>query len=172
MDPESLGLVCLSHVRAFEFFQGTSRLIVPDNWKSGVKKPCYYEPELNRPYNDLAIHYGVGILPARPRRPKDKAKAESECRWSSVGFWRPCASASSSVSVSSTKTRRSTRAKEFASPTREHIPGRGDRDYRRPSLSRDSPTHRSRSRICVPLAFFGATERKERRKTERINGSS
>jgi transposase len=50
---------------------------VPDNWKSGVKKPCYYEPELNRTYNDLAIHYGVGILPARPRRPKDKAKAES-----------------------------------------------------------------------------------------------
>ena len=68
---------CGSHVRAFEFFQGTSRLIVPDNWKSGVKKPCFYEPELNRTYNDLAIHYGVGILPARPRRARDKAKAES-----------------------------------------------------------------------------------------------
>jgi transposase len=58
---------CGSHVRAFEYFQGVSRLIVPDNWKSGVKKSCYYEPELNRTYNDLAIHYGVGILPARPR---------------------------------------------------------------------------------------------------------
>ena len=68
---------CGSHVRAFEFFQGTSRLIVPDNWKSGVTKPCYYEPELNRTYNDLAIHYGVGILPARPRRARDKAKAET-----------------------------------------------------------------------------------------------
>src|SRR5204862_3214965 len=68
---------CGSHVRAFEYFEGTSRLIVPDNWKSGVKRPCYYEPELNRTYNDLAIHYGVGILPARPRRARDKAKAES-----------------------------------------------------------------------------------------------
>ena len=65
-----------SHVRAFEFVQGSSRLVVPDNLKSGVKAPCYYEPELNRTYGDLAIHYGVGILPARPYRPRDKAKAE------------------------------------------------------------------------------------------------
>jgi len=65
-----------SHVRAFEFFDGTSLLVVPDNLKSGVKNPCYYEPELNRTYGDLAIHYGVGILPARPYRPRDKAKAE------------------------------------------------------------------------------------------------
>jgi transposase len=65
-----------SHVRAFEFFGGTSQLVIPDNLKSGVNKPCYYEPELNRTYGDLAIHYGVGILPARPYRPRDKAKAE------------------------------------------------------------------------------------------------
>ena len=65
-----------SHVRAFEFFDGTSQLVIPDNLKSGVKKPCYYEPELNRTYGDLAAHYGVGILPARPYRPRDKAKAE------------------------------------------------------------------------------------------------
>ena len=65
-----------SHVRAFEFFLGTAKLVVPDNLKSGVKAPCYYEPELNRTYGDLAIHYGVGILPARPYRPRDKAKAE------------------------------------------------------------------------------------------------
>jgi len=65
-----------SHVRAFEFFEGTSSLVIPDNLKSGVNKPCYYEPELNRTYGDLAIHYGVGILPARPYRPRDKAKAE------------------------------------------------------------------------------------------------
>ncbi len=62
-----------SHVRAFEFFAGTAKLIVPDNLKSGVKAPCYYEPELNRTYGDLAIHYGVGILPARPYHPRDKA---------------------------------------------------------------------------------------------------
>jgi len=65
-----------SHVRAFEFFTGTARLVVPDNLKSGVKTPCYYEPELNRTYGDLAIHYGVGILPARPYHPRDKSKAE------------------------------------------------------------------------------------------------
>lgn len=65
-----------SHVRAFEFFDGTSLLVVPDNLKSGVKRPCYYEPELNRTYGDLAAHYGVGIMPARPYRPRDKAKAE------------------------------------------------------------------------------------------------
>ena len=65
-----------SHVRAFEFFDGTSQLVIPDNLKSGVTKPCYYEPELNRTYGDLAIHYGVAILPARPYRPRDKAKAE------------------------------------------------------------------------------------------------
>ena len=65
-----------AHIRAFEFFDGTSLLVVPDNLKSGVKQPCYYEPELNRTYGDLATHYGVGILPARPYRPRDKAKAE------------------------------------------------------------------------------------------------
>jgi transposase len=64
-----------SHVRAFEFFEGTSSLVIPDNLKSGVNKPCYYEPELNRTYGDLAIHYGVGILPARPYRPRDKDQA-------------------------------------------------------------------------------------------------
>jgi len=58
------------------FFAGTSRLVIPDNLKSGVQKPCYYEPELNRTYGDLAFIIGVGILPARPYRPRDKAKAE------------------------------------------------------------------------------------------------
>jgi len=94
---------CGSHVRDFEFFQGTSRLIVPDNWKSGVTKPCYYEPELNRTYNDLAIHYGVGILPARPRRARDKAKQKVACRWCSAGSWRPCVSARFSASTNSTR---------------------------------------------------------------------
>jgi transposase len=62
-----------SHVRAFEFFQGCTPLVVPDNWKSGVRQPCYYEPELNPTYNDLAVYYGVGILPARPYHARDKA---------------------------------------------------------------------------------------------------
>lgn len=69
-----------SHTRAFEFFGGTSSLVVPDNWRSGVKTACYYEPELNRTYAEWAIHYGVGILPARPRHPRDKAKVEAGVR--------------------------------------------------------------------------------------------
>jgi transposase len=66
-----------SHVRMFEFFQGCPRLVVPDNLKSGINKPSFYDPEINRSYAMMAAHYGVGVLPARPRRPKDKAKAEA-----------------------------------------------------------------------------------------------
>lgn len=65
-----------SHVRAFGFFGGVSGIIVPDNLKSGVLKTCRYEPELNPTYRDMAEHYGVAVLPARVRRPKDKAKVE------------------------------------------------------------------------------------------------
>jgi transposase len=64
-----------SHVRAIEFFRGTATVIVPYNLKSGVKAPCYYEPEVNRTYGDLAIHDGAGILPARPYDPRDKDQA-------------------------------------------------------------------------------------------------
>jgi transposase len=65
-----------SHVRAFEFFGGVPVLVIPDNLKAGVKNPCYYEPELNPAYADLAQHYSVAVLPTRVRRPKDKAKVE------------------------------------------------------------------------------------------------
>lgn len=66
-----------SHCRAFEFFGGVTKAVVPDNLKSGVSKACYYEPEINRTYLDLAIHYKTCILPARVRKPRDKAKAEA-----------------------------------------------------------------------------------------------
>lgn len=66
-----------SHVRAFDFFGCVPRVLVPDNLKSGVHKACFYEPELNPTYADLAGHYGCVVLPARPRKPKDKAKAET-----------------------------------------------------------------------------------------------
>ncbi len=65
-----------SHVRAFEHFGGVPALVVPDNLKSAVIKACFYEPGVNRTYSDLARHYGTAILPARPYKPKDKAKAE------------------------------------------------------------------------------------------------
>lgn len=65
-----------SHVRAFEFFGGVPRVVVPDNLKSGVTRASFYDPELNPTYQQLAEHYGIAIIPARPARPKDKAKVE------------------------------------------------------------------------------------------------
>jgi transposase len=65
-----------SHMRAFEFFGGVVEVVVPDNLKSAVTHPSYYEPDLNPTYRDLAEHYGVAIIPARPYRAKDKAKVE------------------------------------------------------------------------------------------------
>ncbi len=66
-----------SHMRAFEFFGGTVEVVVPDNLKSAVTHPSYYEPDLNPTYRDLGEHYGVAIIPARPYRARDKAKAEA-----------------------------------------------------------------------------------------------
>ena len=66
-----------SHIRTVEFFQGVPAVTVPDNWKTGVKDPCYYEPDLNPTYRDFAQHYGTVIIPARVRKPRDKAKVEA-----------------------------------------------------------------------------------------------
>jgi len=74
---QSAGDWLASHVRALEAFGGAPRAIVPDNLKSGVKKAHRYEPELNPAYQDFAEHYGLAILPARVRRPRDKAKVET-----------------------------------------------------------------------------------------------
>ncbi len=65
-----------SHSRAFTYFGGVPAQIVPDNLKSGIVKACLYDPEINRTYADLAAHYDTAIVPARPRKPKDKAKVE------------------------------------------------------------------------------------------------
>ena len=65
-----------SHVRAFTFFGGVPKLVVPDNLKSAVSKACRYDPDVNPAYQQLAAHYGTAIVPARPYKPKDKAKAE------------------------------------------------------------------------------------------------
>jgi transposase len=66
-----------SHASAFEFFGGVPEVVVPDNLKSGVRRPCRFEPEANPAYADLARHYGVAVLPARTYKPRDKAKVES-----------------------------------------------------------------------------------------------
>lgn len=65
-----------SHVRALEYFGGAPAALVPDQLKSGVTRSCRYEPEVQRTYEELAEHYGTTVLPARPRRPRDKAKVE------------------------------------------------------------------------------------------------
>lgn len=65
-----------SHSRAFAFFGGVPEIVVPDNLKSGVTKSCKYEPDINPTYQDMATHYGCAVIPARVRRPKDKAKVE------------------------------------------------------------------------------------------------
>jgi transposase len=65
-----------SHVRAFNFIGGVPAMVVPDNLKSAVTKACRYDPELNPSYQQLAAHYGAALVPARPLKPKDKAKAE------------------------------------------------------------------------------------------------
>ncbi len=66
----------MSHARCFEFLGGVPELVIPDNLKSAVTKPCRYEPDLNPTYQQLATHYNTVIVPARPYKPKDKAKAE------------------------------------------------------------------------------------------------
>jgi transposase len=65
-----------AHVHAFEFFQGVPQLVIPDNPRTGVNRACRYEPDLNRAYHEMAQHYGVAVLPARPYKPRDKAKVE------------------------------------------------------------------------------------------------
>ena len=66
-----------SHIHAFEYFGGLPALVTPDNTKTGVSKACRYEPDLNPTYNEMAAHYSLAVLPARPRKPRDKAKVEN-----------------------------------------------------------------------------------------------
>lgn len=65
-----------SHTRALQFFDGATKLVVPDQWRAVVSRPCFWEPELNRTYQDWALHNGVAIIPARPRHARDKARVE------------------------------------------------------------------------------------------------
>jgi len=66
-----------SHVRALEYIGGVPEILVPDNLLSGITKACRYEPGVNRTYQELTVHYGTVVIPARVRKPKDKAKVEA-----------------------------------------------------------------------------------------------
>lgn len=65
-----------AHVHAYSFFGGVTRILVPDNLKTGVIKNTRTELILNRSYHEMAEHYGTAIIPARPVKPKDKPNAE------------------------------------------------------------------------------------------------
>lgn len=67
----------MAHVRAIEYRGGVAEVVVPDNRKSGVRRPCRYEPEIKPSYQELANHYDTVICPARVRKPKDKAVVEN-----------------------------------------------------------------------------------------------
>ena len=66
-----------SHTRAFAYLGGVPQIVVPDNLKTGITKACFYEPDINPTYLDMANHYGTVVIPTRVRKPKDKAKVET-----------------------------------------------------------------------------------------------
>lgn len=66
-----------AHVNMFQFFGGVSRILVPDNLKTGVIKTDWHNPEINKVYREMSEHYNTAVIPARVRKPKDKASVES-----------------------------------------------------------------------------------------------
>jgi len=74
---QDLGSWIRAHVRALEFLGGAPALLVPDNCKTAVRRPCRYEPDLNPTYQEMAAHYGMAVIPARVKKPRDKAKVEA-----------------------------------------------------------------------------------------------
>ena len=75
----------LCHVHAFSYFGGVTRLLIPDNCKTATTSNTRYETVLNKSYQELAEHYGTAIVPARVRKPDDKAAAEGSVRF--VSTW-------------------------------------------------------------------------------------
>jgi transposase len=70
-----------AHVHTFDYNGGVTELITPDNLKTGVTKPDLYDPEINKSYAELALHYSTAILPARPARPTDKPSTENSVKF-------------------------------------------------------------------------------------------
>jgi transposase len=66
-----------AHVRMFEFYGGVSKIVRPDNLKAGVTKPCFYEPDINPTYHELAQHYHLAVIPTRVAKPTDKGLGEN-----------------------------------------------------------------------------------------------
>jgi transposase len=73
---QSLGDFVGSHIRAFEYYERAPGVLVPDQLKSAVRRADWLDPDINATYSELAKHYGIAVIPARPRKPRDKAKVE------------------------------------------------------------------------------------------------
>ncbi len=65
-----------AHINSFNYFHGVSKIIIPDNLKTGVDKVKWINPVINRAYADMAVYYDTAIIPARVRKPKDKPSVE------------------------------------------------------------------------------------------------
>lgn len=76
-----------AHVHAWEFFGGVAALTVPDQLKSGGSQACRYEPVIQRTYQECAQHYGTLIVPARPRRPREKGRVERPIQYLRTSFF-------------------------------------------------------------------------------------
>ena len=93
------------HVGMFAYLGGVTAVIVCDNLKAAVTNPDRYDPGINRTYQDMARHYGTTVMPARPYKPRDKAKSlpprrrgsNNRCCRSSAGSWPACATGASSA---------------------------------------------------------------------------
>lgn len=65
-----------AHINAYEFFEGVTRILTPDNLKTGVDRVSWYTPIINKTYHEMSEHYGTAVIPTRVRKPKDKASVE------------------------------------------------------------------------------------------------
>jgi len=74
---EELRCWIAGHIHAYEYWQGVPAITVPDNPKTGVLRACWYDPDLNPTYREMARHYNTAVIPARPRKPRDKPKVEN-----------------------------------------------------------------------------------------------
>jgi transposase len=99
---ESLPDFISAHVNALAFIGGAPALFVPDNAKVAVIKACLYDPQVNRTYAEMAAHYGAAVLPARPYARATRPRSRRPCLSPSAGSWGGCATASSTVWLSST----------------------------------------------------------------------
>jgi transposase len=69
-----------AHVNMYQFFGGSTRMLVPDNLRTGVDHSDWYTPVINKTYHEMAVHYDTAVIPARVRKPKDKPNAEGSVK--------------------------------------------------------------------------------------------